>query len=282
MTDSKRSAGDMDRAKEALRRKCEHLDIPLVGIAPVERWDEAPFQPWVPEEFRPRGIYPEARSVIVIGIPIELPALETSPSILYHEVYNTVNRLLDDSAYRIATWMGEEGWPSIFVPRDGYGGLDVLRDRPTAFFSHRHAAFLAGLGTFGVNNMLLTPRYGPRVRFTSVLTTAELPADDMMTEELCTRCMRCARSCPAHAIEEGEYPRTLTFKDRCTEHNIGLASRYLSPCGICIKVCPVGEDRGRYGRPDAGMYSKADRYPEHHRAWEHVRAYGGKRDSKPF
>lgn len=282
MTASSTPTDDPHLARDAVAKKCEQLDIPLLGIAPAERWNEEPFRPWVPEEFRPRGIYPEARSVIVIGIPIELPVLETSPSILYHEAYNTVNRLLDDSAYRIATMLGERGHPSIFVPRDGYGGLDVLRDRPVAFFSHRHAAYLAGLGTFGTNNMLLTPRYGPRVRFTSVLTTAVLPPDAVMSEELCIRCMRCARSCPAHAIGEGDYPASLTNKERCTEHNIMLASRYVSPCGICIKVCPVGEDRERFHRPDAGMYSRADRYPEHHRAWEHVQAYGGKRDGKPF
>ncbi len=266
--------------KRALRSKCNHLDIPLMGVAPVERWNEGPFTPWVPERFRPRGVYPEARSVIVIGIPVELPALETSPSIFYRELYNTVNRLLDDSSYRIATMLGEMGWPSIFIPRDGYGGMDVLRDRPIAFFSHRHAAYLAGLGTFGVNNMLLTPQYGPRVRFTSILTTAELPPDPVMTEQLCVRCMRCARSCPAHAIVEGDYPSALTLKDRCTEHNIKLYSRHISPCGICIKVCPVGQDRKGYGREDAGMYTHPERYPEHHRAWEHVRAYGGKREGK--
>jgi epoxyqueuosine reductase QueG len=271
-----------DAVMGALRAKCQQLDVPLVGIAPVDRWDEEPFRPWVPQEFRPRGIYPEARSVIVIGMPVELPALETGPSIFYHETYNTLNRLLDDSAYRIATMLGEMGHPSIFVPRDGYGGLDVLRDRPVAFFSHRHAAYLAGLGTFGVNNMLLTPKYGPRVRFTSILTTADLPPDDIMQEDLCTRCMRCAHACPAHAIEEGEYPRTLTIKDRCTEHNIGLASRYISPCGICIKVCPIGEDREAFGRKDAGMYADPMKHPERHRAWEHVRAYGGKKDGKPF
>lgn len=266
--------------KSELRMKCDHLDIPLMGVAPVERWGEEPFTPWVPSEFRPRGTYPEARSVIVIGIPVALPALETTPSILYHELYNTVNRLLDDSAYRIATMLGELGHPSMFVPRDGYGGADVLRDRPMAFFSHRHAAYLAGLGNFGVNNMLLTPRYGPRVRFTSILTTADIPPDPVMTEDLCTRCMRCARACPAQALEEGAYPATLTHKDRCTEYNIALGKRYISPCGVCIKVCPIGEDRERFGRKDVGMYAKRSAYPEHHQAWEHVRAYGGRKDAK--
>ncbi|MBI0584550.1 MAG: epoxyqueuosine reductase [Methanomassiliicoccus sp.] len=266
----------MEGVGERLARKCEQLDIPLLGIAPAERWESLPFHPWVPPEFRPRGIYPEARSVVVIGLPVELPVLETTPSIYYHELYNTVNRLLDDSAYRIATMLSELGWPSIFVPRDGYGSLDVLKDRPTAFFSHRHAAYLAGLGTFGVNNMLLTPRYGPRVRFTSILTTAQLPYDQIMEGDVCVRCMRCVRSCPARALEEGSYPETLTKKDRCTTYNLNLAEDHISPCGVCIKVCPVGEDREQYGRKDARMYDDPERFAEHHRAWEHVRAYSGR------
>ena len=53
-----------------------------MGVASVERWKDPPFQPWMPEEFYPQSIYPEARSVIVIGLPVSLPVLETSPSIL--------------------------------------------------------------------------------------------------------------------------------------------------------------------------------------------------------
>lgn len=268
--------GSMTGPMEAIRRKCEQLDVPLVGVAPVDRWDEEPFRPWVPPDFRPRNIYPEARSVIVIGLPMDLPVLETTPSIFYHELYNTVNRLLDEDAYRIASMLNDMGHPSIFTPRDGYGKLEVLRDRPLAFFSHRHAAYLAGLGTFGVNNMLLTPRYGPRVRFTSILTTAPLPPDPLMKEELCIRCMRCVRACPAQALVEKEYPQGITLKDRCTDHNLRLAERYISPCGLCIKVCPVGADREVFGRRDAGLYEDREGHEAHHRAWEHVRAYGGK------
>jgi epoxyqueuosine reductase QueG len=86
----------MTGLKDAIRTKCQQLDVPLMGIAPVERWEEEPFAPWVPPDFRPRNVFPEARSVVVIGLPVDLPVLETTPSILYHELYNTVNRLLDE------------------------------------------------------------------------------------------------------------------------------------------------------------------------------------------
>jgi len=259
----------------ALQKRCKRMEISLVGVASVERWNDPPFQPWMPEEFYPQSIFPQAKSVIVIGLPISLPVLETSPSIYYRELYITVNALLDQYTYRLANFLNEKGHPSVFVPRDGYFGIKALLKNPVAFFSHRHAALLAGLGNFGTNNMLLTPQYGPRVRFGSIFTAAELPADPLSKELLCTHCMRCVKMCPAEALDERDYPQGLTDKKSCTAHSAELNCRGISPCGICIKVCPVGEDRKLYGRQDGSIYSRKDRFTEVHNAWEHVRRYGG-------
>ncbi len=68
-----------------------------MGFAPVERWSNPPkelpnkFKEWIPEEFWPQSIYPETKTVIVIGLPVQLPIVETAPSIHYHELYKTVN-----------------------------------------------------------------------------------------------------------------------------------------------------------------------------------------------
>jgi epoxyqueuosine reductase QueG len=215
--------------------------------------------------------------VIVIGLPVSLPILESAPSIWYHELYRTVNSLLDQAGYRIASLMTAEGHPSVWIPRDGYGSISVLLEKPVAFFSHRHAALLAGLGNFGTNNMLLTPEFGPRVRFASILTSAEMRPDPLLEKPLCIRCQRCVEACPVHALDEGDYPAGLTDKKTCATRSEALAKKFIAPCGICIKVCPVGEDRTRFGREDAGMYdednTKFDRY---RRAWDHVRSYGGR------
>jgi epoxyqueuosine reductase QueG len=262
--------------KKALLEKCRDMDIPLVGVADVRLWDDPPFEPWVPEEFRPHAIYPEAKSVIVIGLPISLPVLETSPSIYYRELYRTVNILLDQYTYRLANFLNVRGFPSVFVPRDGYGSIEVLLKNPVAFFSHRHAAFLAGLGSFGVSNMILTPEFGPRVRFGSVFTAAELPSDPQLLEELCIRCMRCVDMCPARALADADYPEGLTDRKACASYAADLNRREISPCGICIKVCPVGEDRALFGREDSAIYTERERFLKHHKAWDHVRAYGGR------
>jgi epoxyqueuosine reductase len=262
--------------RQAVLERCRRMEIPLVGIADAGRWEHPLFEPWIPEAFFPQSIFPEARSVIVIGLPVHLPVLETSPSIFYRELYRTVNTLIDQYTYRLASFLNERGYPSVFIPRDGYGSIGVLLDNPVAFFSHRHAALLAGLGTFGVNNMLLTPEYGPRVRFGTVLTAAGLEPDPLMETELCTRCMLCVRMCPAGALDKRDYPEGLTDKRACASASARLHERYIAPCGICIKVCPVGEDRVHFGRKDASMYARREQYPDHHRAWDHVRAFGGK------
>jgi len=263
------------KLKTALKEWCRREGIPVIGMAETSRWEKPPFTPWVPEPFYPHSIYPEARSVIVIGLPVHLPVIETTPSIYYHELYQTLNRLLDERTYQIAEWLNQEGHPSVFVPRDGYGSIEVLLKNPVAFFSHRHAAYLSGLGTFGVNNMILTPGYGPRIRFGTVFTSAVLPADPIMEEDLCIRCMRWVMMCPSRALPGETYPEGITKKGACTQYSAGLFRRSISPCGICIKVCPVGADRAAFGRKDPDIYEKGNTPRELAQAWDHVRAYGG-------
>ncbi|MEN6444022.1 MAG: 4Fe-4S binding protein [Methanoregula sp.] len=261
--------------KRRIIRKCAALDIPLVGFAPADRWDTPLFEPWVPEAFRPAALFPETKTVMVIGIPVSLPVIDSAPSIYYHELYRTVNTLLDTSAYRIATALTEQGYPSVWTPRDGYGSIEVLRDNPYAFFSHRHAAYLCGLGTFGLNNVILTPEYGPRVRFTSIFTSADIPPDPVREQSLCTRCMKCADACPVHAIPDENYPAGLTDKTACAVRSEGLQKRFISPCGLCIKVCPVGMDRLQFNRTDMAMYDEDNpAFDTFHKSWKHIRSYG--------
>lgn len=264
------------RLKQAIRKLCSNLGISLIGFAPAERWDTPLFSPWVPKEFRPDAIFPGAKTVIVIGIPVSLPALETAPSNWYLEEYRTVNAQLDAGTHRIAAFLNDKGFASVAIPRDGYGSISILKEKPVAFFSHRHAAYLAGLGNFGINNVILTKKFGPRARFASVFTTAKIPPDPVIDEPLCIECMQCVKICPVNALPGGDYPKALTDKRACATRSEELAKRYTAPCGFCIKVCPIGEDRTLFDREKTGIYDEADpRHEKLHRAWTHVRKYGG-------
>lgn len=106
--------------------------------------------------------------------------LETTPSIIYTTLYQTCNTELDQLAFQLCRILNGKGHASIFMPRDGYGDIRILVEEPTAAFSQVYAAKYAGLGTVGFNHTLLTPEYGPRVRFVSVFTTLKTQGGKMI------------------------------------------------------------------------------------------------------
>jgi len=282
---SRRSAKNQ-ALKNRILRFCREHGADLVGFAPVERWDESGE---VPPDFRPQSIWPPAKTVIVIGMEMPLPIVETTPSIVHKELYDTSNRELDQIAYDLTRWLNRAGYASFFFPRDGYGSLRALREKNLAAFSHVMAAKYAGLGTIGASHNLLTPEFGPRVRLVSVFTSASVPPDPVTSTELCILCAACARCCPKKAIGMrkdriiGDFDATA-----CLEMAEELSAKRCYPCGICTKVCPIGKDRLLYRQTgamrkylhEAENLLKNPEDPEY-KSWTHVRKYGVAKGGNP-
>lgn len=75
-------------------------------------------------------------------------------------------------------------------------------------WSERHAAYVAGLGTFGLSAGLITEK-GVAARYGSLITDAAFPPSERKYTEVyeyCNRCGACVRNCPAGAIslEQGK------------------------------------------------------------------------------
>jgi O-acetylhomoserine (thiol)-lyase len=231
--------------KQKIKREAKKLGINLLGVAGVERWEE---YRETDRAFFPASIWPWSRTAIVMGVQIFLPMLETTPSVVYSELYNTTNRMLDESAYRIANFLNTLGHRAFFFPRDGYGDISVLVKKPEAAFSHVLAGKYAGLGTIGFNHTLLTPEYGPRVRLVSVISDADIAPDRVIGKDLCLNCGLCKKNCPVDAFTA--HPGALIAdmnKNRCAAWHQRLKDELRYPCGICTKVCPIGLDRKIYG-----------------------------------
>jgi ferredoxin len=229
-----------------IRKQARALGASLIGFAPADRWQD--FDE-VPPAYRPRAIWKHTQTVMVLGIPMLLPIVESTPSINYQEMYTTGNILLDQMAYRLSLYLNERGFASIPMPRDGYGSLEILLQKMPACFSHVYAAKYAGLGTIGYSHNLLTPEYGPRVRLVSVFTEANLPATPLQSAELCTGCGLCGKLCPAQAF--ASHPGQIAANydaHACTRYHQALVAESRFPCGVCVKVCPIGKDRELYHR----------------------------------
>lgn len=270
----------MTITKETIGEFSRGLGATLVGFAPASRWDE---YGEVEPLYRPKAIWPETKSVIVLGVPVLLPIIESTPSINYVELYDTTNILLDQIAYRLAVYLTEHGHGAIFLPRDAYGDIHVLVKKPLAAFSHVFAGKYAGLGTIGYSHVLLNAKYGPRVRYVSVFTSLELEPDEVVGKELCTKCRLCQRLCPSQAFTTRDDAIIAVMdKTACAEHHARLREEHRYPCGICVKVCPVGEDRKVFNSTDVKLYLEekdaiqADPDDPRYARWVHLRRHGSK------
>ncbi|MPM26783.1 Epoxyqueuosine reductase [bioreactor metagenome] len=265
--------------KDRIKQFCFDAGADIIGFASAERWNEINE---VPFEFRPQSLWEPTKTVIVMGVGMPLPIVETTPSILHKETYDTANRTLDSLAFNLTRFLNRLGEASYFFTRDGFGSLRLLKDRPMAAFNHITAARYAGLGTVGVNNCLLTPEFGPRVRLVSVFTAAALEPDPILEKELCIKCGACVKCCPVDAlIMSDDKVRGDFVLSPCLDRHIELSHNKAYPCGICTKVCPIGKDRILY--PQKGIMKlylqeeealAADPDDPRYRSWTHVRKYG--------
>jgi reductive dehalogenase len=114
----------------------------------------------------------------------------------------------------------------------------------------------AGLGELGRNGLLITEKFGPRVRISKVLTDLPLVPDKPVAfgvKRFCDTCKRCAEDCPGTAIPDGnptqeapsESNNPGTYKwyvhpERC----FSFWGRHRGGCGNCIRACPYNKPLG--------------------------------------
>lgn len=70
----------------------------------------------------------------------------------------------------------------------------------------KDAAVLAGLGCIGQNNLVITPEFGPRIRFRAILLNVEAEVAEAPAFNPCEHCMQpCREACPVGAFENAVY-----------------------------------------------------------------------------
>jgi len=76
----------------------------------------------------------------------------------------------------------------------------------------KDAAVLAGLGCIGRNNLLITPEFGPRIRFRALFIDENLENTGPLDYGPCEACdMPCRGACPREAFKDGSYGKTSCY-----------------------------------------------------------------------
>lgn len=116
-----------------------------------------------------------------------------------------------------------------------------------AVFSFKYAAVNAGLGWIGKNDVLITEKYGPRVRLSAILVDYPFETGRKITESRCGSCNRCVDICPHKALKGLNWDINAFRNDIIDYHLCNQKrSEYIekhgrkNACGLCMVVCPVG------------------------------------------
>ncbi len=217
---------------------------PLVGFASTDNHlfqEMSEGQTTGVRHLHPKELLPDASTVVAFFLPFGSGVVNANRegSQVAREwalAYIETNQLISTICNHLAKELAEAGVKTAFEPATH----NFSRETLTAAWSHKSVAYVAGLGTFGVNQMLITGA-GCAGRFGSMVISAEIPADDPVSEELCRNrqgrsCLYCVRNCPAGALT-----REGLNRERCYQQvmEVNEAFSDLPLCDVCGK-CATG------------------------------------------
>lgn len=187
-------------------------DLDLFGVANIERFRDAP------PRMHPASIFPEAKSVIVVGKRILRGAwrgIEEGtywPTYTYFGYHGLLNSFfIPAPLYDLACLIEDHGWEAVpYYP----GGPEVQPDieplrqgavAPNVHLAIRIAGVAAGVGEIGWSKVFLTKKFGPRQRLHAIITDMPLEPDPLVEPgSICDRCMLCVQGCPGAIPHKNE------------------------------------------------------------------------------
>ncbi|MBW2027525.1 MAG: reductive dehalogenase [Deltaproteobacteria bacterium] len=259
-----------------------YLGADIVGICKLDRrWIYSTSFDLGSGEYNPQEIPDAFQYAIVMGFGEDHEMLRYAPTYIADaETSLGYSRMAITNAY-----------VSKFIKVLGYDAMSCSTN--TIGITIPMAA-QAGLGQLGRNGLLITPKFGPAVRISKVLTSLPLVPDtpiDFGVTELCSACEICADKCPGQAIMHGERTKEARNESNSpgvlkwpidAEKCIGQWSRIRKPCTVCISVCP-------FNKPDNWFHSTVKWFVDHVR-WadpfyvkmDKICGYGRPADPKGF
>jgi epoxyqueuosine reductase len=188
----------------------------------------------------PMGMWPEAKSVIVLGInygpqtdPLAILGEKSLGTISVYARNRDYHEIIKGKLKEIAGLLARKS------------GAEVKVFVDTAPLMEKPLAEAAGLGWQGKHTVLVSRDFGSWLFLGAILTSAELPAD-APHEESCGSCTRCLDICPTKAFPapfQLDARRCLAYLT--VEHKDQIPLEFRAPmgnriygCDDCLAVCP--------------------------------------------
>lgn len=171
---------------------------------------------------------------ISLGIEMNLQKIRSTPSYIDNAEVGRTYAAIAWVACELAAYIRESGYPA----RAHHTANELVCHVPIAIQS--------GLGELGRNGILVTSRFGPRLRLATVTTDLPLAIDNPVNlgvDAFCSICEKCSSNCPGRAISSGGkslYKGVEKWKiDQvaCVRFWTANPEKW-SSCDTCIKDCP--------------------------------------------
>lgn len=181
----------------------------------------------------------------------------TGPTEEYCELYDQTNYELLGKTHAVSNILTAANIPNLAIQptvEDEELDKEYFETLRTSF-PHKLPATRSGIGWIGKTDLLVTHRFGPRVRLASVLfAESEHPitVGTPVTRSKCRHCNVCVLSCPAKAangklwkagIDRDEFYDAFKCREQCREYWRVHMNKKKSICGICVSACPIGKRR---------------------------------------
>ena len=186
---------------------------PLVGFADANSKEIKSIREYTYEEhLMPSDILENPTAIIAYFVPftndiansnVEGELASEKWTIAYQETNEMISKINDYIIEKIE----EMGYKAAICKEAGKFDKNILKSK----WSHRHIAKVAGLGTFGINNMLIT-KEGCCGRYFTIVTNLPVNPDKEIDEENCLykrnkSCLVCVKRCYSGALNENSYDR---------------------------------------------------------------------------
>jgi epoxyqueuosine reductase QueG len=217
---------------------------PLVGFADAHDTLFSELHSAVgPKHALPDDLLNGAQSVIAYFLPFEKNIASGNRGNYYASrqwalAYIETNRLITAINEYLAGVLKKDGVKSaILPPTHNFDKQKLISD-----WSHRHVACIAGLGKFGLHNLLITDK-GCCGRLGSLITDAACIPTKRPEREYCLykqdgTCTACVKNCVAGALKEDSFDRHQCYDLLCKNEKIHEQYGKADACGKCICVVP--------------------------------------------